>query len=117
MSRLQEPFLRELAANFVATQRRIVQRLADVDPSDVAGRDVILRDEMQGLYHGVLVILDGGTALADKRVGWAYSPIPSFLAIRRNGSSTPPLPAVRHQESWRCPRPLTRPGCRVGEAA
>jgi hypothetical protein len=26
----------------------------------------IIEDEMRGLYHGILVILDGGTALADE---------------------------------------------------
>jgi hypothetical protein len=66
VSRLQEPFLRELADNFVATQRRIARRLANLDPSDTAARDAIMLDEMRGLYHGVLVIFDGGTSLADQ---------------------------------------------------
>lgn len=66
VSRLQEPFLRELAASFIATQRRIVRRLADIDPDDTAARDAVLLEEMRGLYHGVLVMFDGGTSLADQ---------------------------------------------------
>jgi hypothetical protein len=66
ISRLQEPFLRELADSFIATHRRIVRRLADIDPADTAARDAVLLDEMRGLYHGVLVMFDGGTSLADQ---------------------------------------------------
>jgi hypothetical protein len=66
VSRLQEPFLRELAENFIATQRRVSRRLADVDPADIAARDAVLLDEMRGLYHGVLVMFDGGTSLANR---------------------------------------------------
>ncbi len=65
-SPLQESFLRELAENFVATQRRITSRLAKSPGLDAAERDKIIRDELRGLYHGVLVIFDGGTALADQ---------------------------------------------------
>lgn len=61
-SRLQEPFLREVAANFRATSDRIVLRVAE-DPTEAAS---IIEDEMRGLYHGLLVIFDGGTALADE---------------------------------------------------
>jgi hypothetical protein len=61
LSRLQDIFLREL----VATNQRIARRLADLAPADSAARDAVLREELQGLYHGVLVIFDGGTALAD----------------------------------------------------
>ena len=65
-SPLQAPFLRELADNFVATQRRIARRLSQLPGTDAAARDAVLRDELRGLYHGVLVIFDGGTALADQ---------------------------------------------------
>jgi hypothetical protein len=66
VSRLQEPFLSELAETFAATQRRIVRRLAEVESSDTAARDAMLLEEFRGLYHGVLVIFDGGTALANQ---------------------------------------------------
>jgi hypothetical protein len=33
------------------------------NPSDTAA---IIKDELRGLYHGLLVIFDGGTALADE---------------------------------------------------
>ena len=61
-SRLQEPFVREVAATFRATQARIARRLAGVPPAESAA---IIEDELRGLYHGLFVILDGGTALAD----------------------------------------------------
>lgn len=57
-SRLQEPFLREVAATFRATKARIVRHMAAA----------IVEDEMRGLYHGPFVILDGGTALANERL-------------------------------------------------
>lgn len=63
-SDLQEPFLKELAETFIATSQRISDRL-DLT-SSVLQRDAIIREELSGLYHGVLVIFDGGTALADR---------------------------------------------------
>ena len=60
-SRLQEPFMREFAANFRAVQARIVHRISDA-PNEAAS---IIGHELRGLYHGLLVIFDGGTALAD----------------------------------------------------
>ena len=62
-SRLQEPFVREVAATFRATQARIARRLADVSP---AAAPAIVEDELRGLYHGLFVIFDGGTSLADE---------------------------------------------------
>jgi hypothetical protein len=62
-SHLQEPFLREVALNFQATQKRIVKRLATNPPDDTAA---IVEDELRGLYHGLFVIFDGGTALAEE---------------------------------------------------
>ena len=64
-SRLQDPFLGELAEAFKATQRRISRRLTQAGATDVGARDAIVRDELQGLFLGVLVMFDGGTALAD----------------------------------------------------
>lgn len=61
-SRLQDPFMREYAANFKATHSRIARRVAE-SPSDAVG---IMEEELRGLYHGLLVILDGGSALADE---------------------------------------------------
>lgn len=62
-SRLQEPFMREIAAGVVATKRRILKRLAAARPEEAA---TILEDELRGLYHGLFVVLDGGSALADE---------------------------------------------------
>jgi hypothetical protein len=61
-SRLQEPFLCEVAASFRATKARIARRIAET-PSEAVS---IVEDEMRGLYHGLLVIFDGGSALADQ---------------------------------------------------
>jgi hypothetical protein len=62
-SRLQEPFLREVAATFRAAQARIARRLAESPATEPAE---IIEDELRGLYHGLFVILDGGTALANE---------------------------------------------------
>lgn len=62
-SYLQEPFMREVAANFVATQGRIARRLAGTPAGAAAA---VVEDELRGLYHGLFVIFDGGTALADE---------------------------------------------------
>ena len=62
-SRLQEPFMREVVATFQATQVRIARRLAEAPGTEAAA---IVEDELRGLYHGLLVIFDGGTALADE---------------------------------------------------
>jgi hypothetical protein len=62
-SSLQEPFMREVAASFAAAQARIARRLVGVPPAEAAA---IVEDELRGLYHGLFVILDGGTALANE---------------------------------------------------
>ena len=64
-SDLQGPFLREFAANFQATRDRILSRLAGCGASPEKAAEVV-DDELRGLYHGVLVIFDGGMALADQ---------------------------------------------------
>jgi hypothetical protein len=61
-SRLQEPFLREIAAMFAVTKDRILRRLSD---SHTSNAECIIEDELRGLYHGLFVIFDGGSALAD----------------------------------------------------
>jgi hypothetical protein len=62
-SYLQEPFMKEVAATFQATARRITQRLANARADET---QAIVEDELRGLYHGMFVILDGGTALANQ---------------------------------------------------
>jgi hypothetical protein len=62
-SRLQQPFLEELADTFRATSARITRPLAAAGASD---SNAIIEHELRGLYHGLLVIFDGGTALADQ---------------------------------------------------
>ena len=62
-SRLQELFMQEYAATFRATQARIERRLIEVLPADAPA---IVEDELRGLYHGLLVIFDGGSALANE---------------------------------------------------
>jgi hypothetical protein len=62
-SRLQEPFMTEFVATFVATKTRIIRRLTEAPITAAAD---IVEDELRGLCHGLLVIFDGGTALADK---------------------------------------------------
>jgi hypothetical protein len=54
--------MREVAASFAATQARIARRLAGGPPGEAAA---VVEDELRGLYHGLFVIFDGGTALAD----------------------------------------------------
>ncbi|WP_157469182.1 hypothetical protein [Gemmata sp. SH-PL17] len=55
--------MREVAAAFAATQARIARRFAEVPVEESAA---VVDDELRGLYHGLFVIFDGGTALADK---------------------------------------------------
>jgi hypothetical protein len=62
LSRLQEPFMREVAATFRATHARVVRRLREAASADTS---CIIEEEMRGLYHGLFVILDGGSALAN----------------------------------------------------
>jgi hypothetical protein len=66
-SPLQEPFLRVFAFGHKATAQRMTRRIAElgIDPDTVKMIDEILNDEMRGLYHGSLVVFDGGSCLAD----------------------------------------------------
>jgi hypothetical protein len=61
-SSLQEPFMREVAASFHATRRRILRQVEQA-PDELK---TIVENELRGLYHGLFVILDGGSALADQ---------------------------------------------------
>ena len=56
--------MRELAATFKATLARIEGSIENHRDSDEIASSV--RDELRGLYHGILVTFDGGTALADE---------------------------------------------------
>ena len=55
--------MREVAVTFISTQKRIASRLADAP--ETAAADIV-EDELRGLYHGLFVIFDGGTPLADE---------------------------------------------------
>lgn len=61
-SPLQEPFMRDVANTFLATKRRILSRLQE-SPNEA---DQIIDLELRGLFHGLLVVFDGGSALADQ---------------------------------------------------
>jgi hypothetical protein len=54
--------MREVAATFAATRERIAARIAE-RPAEAAA---IVEYELRGLYHGLFVILDGGSGLADE---------------------------------------------------
>jgi hypothetical protein len=55
--------MREVAANFTATKARLLRRLTEAPATEA---EAIVEDELRGLYHGLFVILDGGTALANQ---------------------------------------------------
>jgi hypothetical protein len=63
-SPLQELFLREYAATFQATAARLTERLTT--GTDHSTMREAIEDELRGLYHGVLVIFDGGSGLANE---------------------------------------------------
>lgn len=66
-SYLEKEFLRVFADGHRATANRIVSRLMAAGiPSAFEGRvNDIVQDEVRGLYHGSLVVFDGGSSLAD----------------------------------------------------
>jgi len=61
-SRLQERFIQEVAASFLATRERMIRQMAE-EPESAAK---ILEHELRGLYHGLFVVFDGGSSLADE---------------------------------------------------
>ena len=67
-SPLQDSFLRVLAVGHKATAQRMSRRIGElgVDADTMAKIESILIGEMQGLYHGSLVVFDGGSCLADE---------------------------------------------------
>src|SRR5688572_13551840 len=66
-SYLQDEFLRVFAEGHKATAKRILSRLASLRiPSELHAQVAeIVHDEVRGLYHGNLVVLDGGSSLAN----------------------------------------------------
>ena len=62
-SSMQEPFLREMALNFKMSLKGIATSL-DVEDDPEAMQK--LEHQLQSLFHGILVTLDGGSALADE---------------------------------------------------
>ena len=61
---LQDAFMREFAATFSAAASHIESKLHECsDKEEIAS---FVKEELRGLYHGIFVIFDGGTALADK---------------------------------------------------
>lgn len=66
-SHLQNEFLRVFADGHKATSRRIISQLMAVGvPSELVGQITkIVHEEVRGLYHGNLVVFDGGSSLAD----------------------------------------------------
>jgi len=66
-SYLQDDFLRVFADGHRATAKRIVSRLASLGIPPELHEQVreIVHDEVRGLYHGSLVVFDGGSSLAD----------------------------------------------------
>jgi hypothetical protein len=66
-SYLQDAFLHVFAATHKATAERIVSRLRDLGLSPEMERKIgdVVFEELRGLYHGNLVVFDGGSSLAD----------------------------------------------------
>lgn len=66
-SYLQKEFLEVFADGHRATVERIASRISalDIPPELLARVREIIQDEMRGLYHGNLVVFDGGSSLAD----------------------------------------------------
>lgn len=66
-SNLQDEFLRVFADGHIATANRILARLAELGVSTTLLNNIneIVHDEIRGLYHGSLVVFDGGSSLAD----------------------------------------------------
>lgn len=58
--------MQELFLNFEATAKRLSRRLREEGGKSDAADAEIVHDELRGLYHGVLVVFDGDTALAEK---------------------------------------------------
>lgn len=67
-SYLQEEFLRVFADGHRATAARIMAKISalDIPPEVLDQVKEIVRDEVRGLYHGSLVVFDGGSSLANQ---------------------------------------------------
>jgi hypothetical protein len=66
-SYLQDEFLHVLADGHKATAERIVAQLSALGIPAALLQQVaeVVRHEIRGLYHGNLVVFDGGSSLAD----------------------------------------------------
>ena len=66
-SYMQDAFLKELSEMATATKKRISSQVSNIDLSeaDKSQLNDVLTSELRGLIHGILVTLDGGSALAD----------------------------------------------------
>ena len=58
--------MKELVLTFEATANRITRRLREEGGNSEAANAEIIHDELRGACHGVLVMFDGGSGLADK---------------------------------------------------
>lgn len=56
--------MKELVAGSKATLARIERRMQDCGDNDEIA--LVVRDELRGMLHGILVTFDGGSALAEK---------------------------------------------------
>ena len=67
-SYLQDEFLRVFADGHRATAERIVSRLTALGIPAALQQQMaeIVLHEIRGLYHGSLVVFDGGSSLADQ---------------------------------------------------
>ena len=67
-SYIQEHFLRTFASGHRATGKRIASRLEELGIGKEQADSVrtIIDEELRGLFHGNLVIFDGGSELADE---------------------------------------------------
>jgi hypothetical protein len=66
-SYLQDEFLRVFADGHKATAKRIVSKLTELNIAPELHSQIrdVVAEEIRGLYHGNLVVFDGGSSLAD----------------------------------------------------
>ncbi len=67
-SYIQDDFLQVFADGHVATAKRINHKINSLEIPDEAKAEIkgLIIDEIQGLFHGSLVVLDNGSNLADE---------------------------------------------------
>lgn len=62
MSEFESDFMHVLCDSHRATAERILRRIRD---SESTATETIIREEIRGLLHGTMVVLDNGSSLAD----------------------------------------------------